>query len=148
MQAIPPPVALPPPGPALTLHQAAAKLRAAAEAARAGGRTPTPAEWYALMDNVLGGPVGVLCGLLSPGLALVIADHLDATAVEAVRHAAGFGNIQEEITDGYPMTMATRRGLGLVAGLVGGHWGPSWLSRLRASRSRRSSRISPMRAAQ
>lgn len=101
---------LPPPGPALLLHQAAAKLRPVAEAAIArlaeDGRTP--ADWYAVMDNALGGPMGVLCGLLSPQLALDLCDHLDATAAEAVKHAAGFGNLQEEITDGFPAVMAQR----------------------------------------
>ena len=100
------PVQLPPPSPALLLHQAADKLRTAATAAGRGGRTPTSAEWYALMDNALGGPVGVFCGLLSPALALDLADWLDATAAEAVKHAAGLGNVQEEITDGYPTTIA------------------------------------------
>jgi hypothetical protein len=102
---------LPPPSPALLLHQAAAKLRAAAEAARASeaaeGRKP--ASWCGDLDGYLGGPVGVLCGLLSPELALDLCDFLDATAVAAVKHAShGMGNCQTEITDGYPTTMARR----------------------------------------
>lgn len=59
------------------------------------------------MENFLGGPVGVFCGLLSPELALEIADDLDATAAGAVRHASA-GGTQEEITDGYPIRTAQR----------------------------------------
>jgi len=106
-----PPAVLPPPGPALTLHQAAAKLRAAAEATTADmiGNPFWKNGWQAEVDGALGGPSGVLCGLLSPELALDVADWLDATAVAAVKHAAaGRGNIQEEITDGHPTTMAQR----------------------------------------
>lgn len=106
----PAPTLLPPPGPALTLHMAAARLRSVAEAAVArqaeDGRTD--ADWAYDLDGYLGGPVGVFCGLLSPGLALDLADHLDATAAEAVRYAAGFGNLQEEITDGWPIRTARR----------------------------------------
>jgi hypothetical protein len=98
---------LPPPSPALVLHEAAARLRGAAAGAGSGGRTPTPAKWYALMDNALGGPVGVFCGLLSPGVAEDLADLLDAVAVEAVRQARA-GGTQETVTDGYPTTIARR----------------------------------------
>jgi hypothetical protein len=109
-------LALPPPGPALTLHGAAAKLRATATAALAreesAGRAPT--DWYAGTDNALGGPIGEFCGLLSPSLGLEMADWLDAVAAQAVRHSAGFGNTQEEITDGFPTVLA-RRVLGAMA---------------------------------
>lgn len=105
-----PPVALPPPGPALTLHQAAAKLRdrAAKARAEAAGNDYWDGGWARGVENAIGGAEGVLCGMFTPDMSDEIADHLDATAVAAVRHAAGFGNFQEEITDGYPMTMATR----------------------------------------
>lgn len=104
------PVTLPPPSPALTLHMAADRLRRAAQLARdreaANGRTP--AGWFSdMVDGYLGGPVGVLCGLLSPELALDLADHLDATAVEAVKHAAT-GGTQGYITNGFPITAARR----------------------------------------
>lgn len=103
------PTLLPPPGPALTLHMAAARLRSAAEAATARQAEDGRTDWARGMDNDLGGPVGEFCGLLSPELALDLADHLDATAVEAVRHAAGgFGNLQEEITDGWATRTAQR----------------------------------------
>lgn len=104
-------VTLPPPSPALTLHMAADRLRRAARLARdrEAEKGRTPADWFSdMVDGYLGGPVGLLCGLLSPELALDLAEHLDATAVEAVKHAAGFGNIQEEITDGFPITAAQR----------------------------------------
>ncbi len=106
------PTLLPPPSPALLLHEAAAKLRSAAQRAldREAEKGRTPADWYAdMVDGYLGGPVGIFCGLLSPSAGLELADHLDATAAEAVEHAArGLGNIQEEITDGFPTAVALR----------------------------------------
>ncbi|WP_329131621.1 hypothetical protein OG552_10695 [Streptomyces sp. NBC_01476] len=100
---------LTPPGPALRLHEAAEKLRAAAEAAieiqKVRGRAPD--QWAYDLDNYLGGPIGVLCGLLSPELALDLADFLDATAADAVRQAR-MGGSEEAVTDGYPTTMARR----------------------------------------
>lgn len=103
------PVTLPPPGPALTLHEAAAKLRPAAEAAIARQVTEgrTPDQWAYDLDGYLGGPIGVLCGLLSPELALDLCDWLDATAVEAVRQACA-GGTEGAVADGYPITMARR----------------------------------------
>jgi hypothetical protein len=102
-------VTLPPPSPALVLHEAAARLRPAAEAALArwGADGHSPERWYDDMDNALGGPVGVFCGLLSPELALELCDFLDATAAEAVRQARA-GGTQEAVTDGYPTTIARR----------------------------------------
>lgn len=103
---------LPPAGPALVLHQAADLLRRRAEAAfvRMMADGPTDAHaWRADLTNMLGGEIGDLAGLMSPHLALAIADWLDSVAAEAVRHAAkGCGNDQAEITDGHPMTMAQR----------------------------------------
>jgi hypothetical protein len=100
---------LPPPGPALTLHMAAAKLRAAAEAAAArqaeDGRTD--ADWARDLDNALGGPIGVFCGLLTPELALDLCDWLDATATQAVRHA-GTGGTEQAVTGGFPAIAAQR----------------------------------------
>lgn len=104
-------VELPPPSPALVLHQAADRLRRAAQAAmdQEASEGRTPADWYAdMVDGYLGGPAGMFCGLLSPAAGLELADWLDATAAEAVRYAAGFGNLQEEITDGYPIRTAQR----------------------------------------
>jgi hypothetical protein len=103
-------IELPPPSPALTLNMAADKLRRAAQAAldRQAEDGRSSADWARGMDNYLGGPIGAFCGLLSPELALDLADFLDATAAQAVRYAAGFGNIQEEITDGYPIRTAQR----------------------------------------
>lgn len=103
-------VELPPPSPALTLHQAADRLRRAAQAAldaeAAEGRTP--ADWYSdLVDGYLGGAVGMFCGLFSPAAGAELADWLDATATAAVRHA-GAGGTQEEITGGYPIRTAQR----------------------------------------
>lgn len=103
--------ALSPPSPALILHQAAARLRPAAQAAiaRQVAEGRTPEQWAYDLDGYLGGPIGEFCGLLSPELALDLCDWLDATAVAAVKHAAGgWGNLQDEITDGYPIRMAQR----------------------------------------
>lgn len=101
---------LPSPGPALTLHMAADKLRTRAAKARAemAGNDYWNGGWAAGVENAIGGAEGELAGMLTPDLADVIADLLDATATEAVKHARGFGNLQEEITDGYPITMAQR----------------------------------------
>lgn len=103
---------LPPAGPALILHQAADLLRRRANAAQARMAEDGPtdaATWHAELTNMLGGEVGDLAGLMSPHLVLDMADWLDSTAAEAVRHAAqGCGNDQAEITDGHPMTMALR----------------------------------------
>lgn len=103
-------VTLPPPSPALTLHMAAAELRAlvAKVRARMAQNDYWGMGWTPGVENAIGGPEGVLAGMFTPDLADVLADHLDATAVEAVKHAAGFGNIQEEITSGFPITTARR----------------------------------------
>lgn len=103
---------LPPPGPALTLHQAADRLRRTAQLAldREAEKGRTAADWYSdMVDGYLGGPVGMFCGLLSPSAGLELADFLDATAAQAVKHAAGgMGNCQTEITDGFPTTVANQ----------------------------------------
>lgn len=95
------PTLLPPPGPALLLHMAAAKLRRAAEATRAAGEARTPAQWAAYLDNVLGGPLGEFCGLMTPQLALDLCDWLDAVAAQAVRQARA-GGTEHAITGGFP----------------------------------------------
>lgn len=108
-----PAVALPPPGPALTLHEAAAKLRTAAQAALEDLRTDSfwscyePATaWRDGFVNGMGGEPGDLAELLSPGVALELAEWLDATARRAVQHAAG--NHEAELCDGYPIVVARR----------------------------------------
>lgn len=101
--------AVSPPSPALTLNMAAERLRRAAEAARAheaeDGRTPD--QWAHDIDNSLGGPVGVFCGLLSPELAEDLADWFDALAMAAVRQERA-GGTQGAVTDGYPIRVAQR----------------------------------------
>lgn len=103
------PVTLPPPSPALTLHMAAAKLRPAAEAAiaRMAEDDRTGADWAHDMDNYLGGPIGLFCGLLSPAAGLEMADWFDAIAVEAVRQER-MGGSQGAVVDGYPIRTAQR----------------------------------------
>jgi hypothetical protein len=101
------PTLLPPPGPALLLHMAAARLRPVAEAAIArqaeDGRTD--AQWAADMDNALGGPLGEFCGLLTPHFALDLCDWLDTVAIQAVQQARLDGGTQT-ITDPFAKTAA------------------------------------------
>jgi hypothetical protein len=98
---------LPPPGPALLLHMAAARLRPVAEAAIArqaeDGRGP--GDWANDLDNYLGGEVGVFCALMTPQLALDLCDWLDATAAQAVQQARA-GGTEHAITGGFPGTAA------------------------------------------
>lgn len=102
-------VQLPPPSPALTLHEAAAVLRALAAKVRTQmvSNDYWGMGWARGVENAIGGPEGVLAGLFTPDLADELADHLDATATAAVRHAAEAG-AQEEITGGWPIRMAKR----------------------------------------
>lgn len=102
-------VELPPASPALRLHQAAAELRSRVERARAemAGNDYWEAGWRAGVENALGGATGQLAAFITPDMAAVLANWLDAVAQEAVRHAAGgFGNCQTEITSGWPETLA------------------------------------------
>lgn len=81
-------VQLPPPSPALVMHQAAARIREMAEAALAamaaneywGG-----GDWERGITNAVGGPEGELAAAFSPAAALALADWLDAAAVDRVR---------------------------------------------------------------
>lgn len=80
-------VQLPPPSPALVLHQAAAVLRRSAQDALAamsrneywnGG-------WARGLTNAVSGPEGDLAALLSPEAAIELADALDTVGSEAAR---------------------------------------------------------------
>lgn len=104
-------VEMPPPGWALTLNQAAAKLRdrAAKARAEAKGNDYWNGGWARGVENAIGGAEGVLAGMFTPDMADEIADWLDSIALEAVKHAAGgMGNCESEICDGYPTTLARR----------------------------------------
>jgi hypothetical protein len=109
-------VTLPPPGPALRLHMAADRLRRAGLAAQDEVKSNDywGGSWVAGMTNGMGGAAGKLGALLPPELALELADWLDGIAAEAVRYASGFGNLQEEITDGHPTVIANH----ILAGSV------------------------------
>jgi hypothetical protein len=100
---------LPPPGPALTLHMAADRLRRAAQAAiaRHAEGDLGPGDWYSDMDNALGGPIGEFCGLISPEMAFDLADWFDEIAAAAVRQERAGGS-QFAVADGYPTRMAQR----------------------------------------
>ncbi|MFI0900520.1 hypothetical protein [Streptomyces sp. NPDC020983] len=93
----------------MTLHMAADRLRRAAEAARdrqaEGGRTD--AHWAYDLDGYLGGPVGVFCGLLSPELAVDLADWFNEIAMVAVRQECA-GGTQDAVVDGHPLRVAQR----------------------------------------
>ncbi|NED31042.1 hypothetical protein [Streptomyces sp. SID8499] len=80
-------VQLPPPSPALQLHQAAEVLRRSAQAAVAAmARNDYWAVgWARGVTNAIGGPEGELAALLSPDAALTLADALDTVGSEAAR---------------------------------------------------------------
>ncbi|MGW2937650.1 hypothetical protein ACWDA7_38900 [Streptomyces sp. NPDC001156] len=87
------PIQLPPPGPALRLHQAAARIRAAADLAQRDldsdsfWRCYDPATaWRDGFTNGMGGVCSDLAGLFTPQLALHIADWLVTVGAHAVRH--------------------------------------------------------------
>lgn len=105
-----PAVALPPPSPALVLHEAAARLRGWAAAARV--EMAINPYWVGGFRNGIGGAIsgdaGVLASLLSPDAADELADWLDATAVEAVRLAATGLGAQTDVIGPYPTTIARR----------------------------------------
>lgn len=81
------PVELPPPSPALVLHQAAAALRRNASAAMAAIERNDYWQmgWKTGITNAVGGPEGELAALLSPEAAIELADALDTVGSEAAR---------------------------------------------------------------
>ncbi|MER6350597.1 hypothetical protein ABT186_01775 [Streptomyces sp. NPDC001634] len=88
-------VQLPPPSPALTVHQAAATLRRVAECAQTDLATSDywsgydkATAWRDGFANGFGGPCSDLVALFPPGFALEFADWLDAVASAAARHGA------------------------------------------------------------
>ena len=84
---------LPPPGPALAVHEAAARIRRTAESAQADLDTddfwkcydPATA-WRDGFLNGMGGACSELAGLFTPALATELADWLDAVASANARH--------------------------------------------------------------
>lgn len=80
-------VELPPPSPALVLHQAADTLRRSAQAALAAmaANSYWGSGWTAGVTNAIGGPEGELAGLLSPEAAIELADVLDTVGSAAAR---------------------------------------------------------------
>lgn len=82
------PVQLPPPSAALTVHEAAARIRRTAERARtemARNSEYWTTGWAAGVTNAIGGDAGELVALFPPETALEIADWLDAVASAAAR---------------------------------------------------------------
>lgn len=106
-----PRVELPAPGPALTLHMAADRLRGRAEKAlaRMARNDYWSMGWRPGIENAVGGEEGELAACMSPEFALELADWLDAIGRDAMRHAAkGCGNDESEIACGHPLTIAQR----------------------------------------
>jgi hypothetical protein len=85
---MPTPVLLPPPSLALTVHQAAAHIRAIAGQAleRMARNDYWGNGWAAGITDALGGEEGELAALFTPELAIEFADWLDTTASDHVRH--------------------------------------------------------------
>ena len=83
-----PVVQLPPPSPALTVHQAAATLRSVAESATAAMARNDywSAGWERGVTNAISGYEGDLAAFFSPYLAGEFADWLDEVASAAARH--------------------------------------------------------------
>ena len=81
-------IELPPPSPALVLHQAAATLRDSARAALAAMARNEywDGGWTRGVTNAMGGPEGELAALLSPAAAIDLADALDTVGSDAARH--------------------------------------------------------------
>ncbi|WP_394436203.1 hypothetical protein [Streptomyces sp. SGAir0957] len=75
-------VELPPPSPALAVHESAARLRTFAEHAfRAMAiNTYWGSGWAAGVTGAIGGPEGVLAATFTPELAMQVADWLDGCA--------------------------------------------------------------------
>ncbi|NEB92414.1 hypothetical protein [Streptomyces bauhiniae] len=83
------PVQLPPPSPALTIHETAARIRRTAERARTDMTRNSEywtTGWAAGVTNAIGGDTGELAALFPPETALEIADWLDTVASAATRH--------------------------------------------------------------
>ena len=79
---------LPSPGPALTVHQAAARIRTLAERAleRMARNEYWAGGWAAGVTNALGGEEGELAALFTPELAIQFADWLDTSASHNARY--------------------------------------------------------------
>ena len=81
-------VQLPPPSPALTVHEAAAALRGTAQAAAAAMARNDywSTGWTRGVANAVGGYEGDLAAFFSPELAVAFADWLDMAASDNARH--------------------------------------------------------------
>jgi hypothetical protein len=102
---------LPPPSPALAVHQAAVRIRSASgrAAAEVAGNSYWEMGWTAGVTNAIGGHAGDLVALFSPALAEEFADWLDTVASANARHgqplpplalAAAAAFISNPITEG------------------------------------------------
>ncbi|MCX5253573.1 hypothetical protein OOK27_05220 [Streptomyces canus] len=87
------PELLPAPGPALTVHQAAARIRSVAEKALADLNSDDfwsgydrATAWRDGFENGMGGVCSQLAGLFTPELAIQFADWLDTVASHNARY--------------------------------------------------------------
>ncbi|WP_420032291.1 hypothetical protein ACN2WE_05360 [Streptomyces sp. cg28] len=94
------PVELPPPSTALLMHESAARIRAAAEKARAAMATNEywSVGWQRGVANAIGGDEGDLAALFTPELALHLADWLDEQAAANARRGELFPALAVAIT--------------------------------------------------
>ncbi|MGW0904960.1 hypothetical protein [Streptomyces sp. NPDC002853] len=83
-------VELPPPSPALAVHRAAARIREIADRASWGVATNPywDCGWASGVKDAIGGAEGDLAALVSPELAVLLADWLDERASASVRAGA------------------------------------------------------------
>jgi hypothetical protein len=79
---------LPPPSPALAIHETAARIRSTAEqaAARMARNDYWSLGWATGVTNAIGGEEGELAALFTPELAVEFADWLDTVASHNARY--------------------------------------------------------------
>jgi hypothetical protein len=104
---------MPPPSPALVVHEAAARIRLAGEraAAEVVGNPYWDMGWTAGVTNAIGGAAGDLVALFSPALAEEFADWLDTVASANARHGVPLPSLALQAASAFnhnPITEATR----------------------------------------
>lgn len=89
---------LPPPGPALLVHEAAARIRAASNRAvvEAKDNPYWRNGWTAGITDALGGAAGDLAAVFSPALAEEFSDWLDSVASANARHGIPLPSLAQQ----------------------------------------------------
>lgn len=95
---------LPPSSPALTVHEAAARIRRAAERARfeTAVNEYWRVGWAAGIENAVGGAPGELTALFPPELAIEFADWLDTVASHNARYGTPLPEFALTVTAAVP----------------------------------------------